>query len=193
MRVALLPKIPDNSIKFSSSKKGESNDAQYKNPINSKFEYLSTILSTVGAGIAFAFYALIDTSDGFLDNVGNLAKKSEKKLLPNAHPTLRFVAVLLGSVSIISAVYCAIKLPKNLYNTKVETYKKQKEMDVYVRTNSTEKKLTEQIDNEAQNADSIKKQDLTTDYLKLKSAKNNVPYFIDAKTLNQIQRMQSKK
>jgi len=190
MKVNLLPKIPKTSVKFTSSKKEKNTDAKYKNPINSKMEYLSATVATISSGLAFAVYFLGDFVDDI--DMNNFAQKTGRKFMPKAHPLIRYAVVLLGAIGILSALYCTLKLPKNLYSTKVETYKKQKEMDVYIRANSAEKKLTERIDEEAKNADSQKKQNLATDYIKLRSAKNNVPYFISTDTLRQIEKMQSK-
>lgn len=199
MRVALTPRISNTPIKFSSSKKEETNNAEYKNPINSKLEYLSAIVATISAGFVFSLRVLFELFGDFnMDiNLDKLEKKPGKNFLnkifpPNMNPLAKALIGLAGIIGILSTAYCIVKLPKNLYNTKVETFKKKQEMDVYVRANSTEKKLTEKVDKEAQTTGTQEKQDLATEYLKLKSAKNNVPYFIDSKTLNQIKKMQSK-
>lgn len=190
MRVALIPKILKTRLNFTSLKKEEKSGEKYKNPINPKMEYLTATLATISAGFGFALYVIGDMADDV--DFSNISKKAGKKFLPNAHPLIRVAVALLAAIGTLSALYCAVKLPKNLYKTKVETYKKQKEMDVYVRTNNTEKKLTERIDENAKNANSDEKQQLATDYIKLKSAKNNIPYFIDSRTISQIEKMKSK-
>jgi len=141
-------------------KSGQDKDKKYKTPINSGFEYLDAAKLTAGAGLLIAGRLLIEAiADGFLDSAKDLKR-------------LAIFSLAIGGA------YAAMSLPKNLYKRKIETFQRKKEMDVYVRTNSAEQGLYEKIDTEAQKADKKRKEELTQNYLKLGTRKNQMPEFI---------------
>jgi ribosomal protein S18 acetylase RimI-like enzyme len=135
-------------------------DKKYENPIHSSLEYLDAAKLTAGAGLVIAGRFILD----FFDPSEIKSKKD-----------LRSFVILSLAIGAAAAI---LSLPKNLYKSKVETFKKKKEMDVYVRSNSAEQKLYERLDSEAKKADEKRKDELKQDYLMLKTGKNLVPEFI---------------
>lgn len=136
------------------------NDKKYENPINSGFEYLDAAKLTAAAGLAVAGRVMWE----FFDLSALESKKDFRKFI--------IVALAIGAAAAV------LSLPKNLYNRKVETFQRKKEMDVYARSNSAEQKLYERVDSEARKADEDQKKDLKESYLKLRAGKNQVPEFI---------------
>lgn len=168
----------------------------YQNPINSGFEYLTAVKATLLAGLAFtarlAFefleygdFNMFDTfkskpkvteQQRILEELGLIQKKVAKKSM---NPALKFTLLATSFVALSTGLYCAFALPKNLNKTRIETFKKKKEMDVYLRANSAEKHLSERIIQEAKTADELQKAGLTKDLMTLKMSKNDVPSFVD--------------
>jgi ribosomal protein S18 acetylase RimI-like enzyme len=141
-------------------KSGKEKDKKYKNPINSGFEYLDAAKLTAGAGLLIAGRVLVEAiSDGFFDSVKDIKK-------------LAILSLAIGGA------YAALSLPKNLYNRKVEIFRRKKEMGIYINTNSAEQGLYEKIDSEAKKADEKRKKELSQEYLKLGTRKNQLPEFI---------------
>lgn len=158
------------NLTFRAKEQAKKDSPEYKNPIIPGFEYLDATKATLIAG----FYVAARVFFEFADNLDVSDALSSSKNSKSSRG-LKFLAA--GSLA-IGATYFALNLPKNLYNKKVEVFKKTKEMDVYTRANSAEKNLYERIDSETTEADNEKKTQLATDYLKLKMAKNKAPDFI---------------
>lgn len=168
-----------------------------KNPITKRGERSNTILATVGAGLVFGtrlLFALMDddTGDG-AKFVGEMAQKVSDKIqhkngvkFGNSNKSFANkiggpIAVIVGFVALMALVYTIYNMPKAMYNAKVNTFKKQKDMDVYIKGNAVEKELYNQMNERAKTADSEEKEKLKLQYAKLKAAKNVVPDFVKMK------------
>lgn len=120
------------------------NDKNYENPISRRAEKNlaiwgslcgSVVAGTIVGGIASSFkHPPMEKGSGF-----NGFMKAYK------------LSVIAGAIA--SAVYLAITLPAKIYNTKVNAFAKQKEMDVFSRDRSLKSNLTEEVDQEVQNPD----------------------------------------
>ena len=207
MQVSLLPQYNRN-LTFSAKnspideqkalRASNSSDKKnkYENPINSGFEYLTAVKATLLAGLAFtarlAFHVVeygdfnmfdifktkpnMTQQQRMLEEFGLAQKKVAKSSMS---PALKVTLLATSFVALSTGLYCAFALPKNLNKTRIETYKKKKEMDVFSRANTTEKHLSERIIKEAKIADEAKKAELMKELMTLKMSKNDVPYFID--------------
>lgn len=70
---------------------------------------------------------------------------------------------------------------KIAYNSKVNTFQKGKEMDVYIKANDVERELYTQLSDKAKSADEEEKENLKEQYMKMRMAKNQVPDFVKLK------------
>jgi|GEM_PF-3355592 len=147
-------------FKADQNKETTSLNKKYENPINSKMEYLDAARLTAAAGLVLAGRIALE----FIDIIDDISFKS-----------LKYFSIACLA---IGGIYAVMSLPKNLYNRKVETFQKKKEMDVYVRSNSAEKRLYERLDEEGKEANKERRDELSEDLIKLKTAKNQVPDFI---------------
>ena len=171
-----------------------------KNPIKKSGERSNAILATVAAGGIFGLRllaALADDGDGG-KFIGEFAGKiSEKILKRNSKPGQKitflnqiggFVAVLAAMVGVFAAIYTIYNLPKAMYKADVNTFKKGKEMDVYIRGNAVEQELYNQMNDKAKEAKTAEeKAKLNEQYMKLKASKNIVPDFVQLKQKNLIE------
>ena len=92
-----------------------------------------------------------------------------------------FVGLLAAFFAGVAILYTAFNAPKIAYESKVNSYKKSKEMDVYVKANEAERELYTQLDEKAKMSDKEEKFQLKEQYLKMKNAKNQVPEFVNLK------------
>lgn len=178
-----------------------------ENPISRKGETMKLIGATFVGGLAVAgrlLFELADSGDLLVETFANKAKKAtesgnkkldEKALLAETKKevkkeirdkkVLRTVGAFAGLVAAFFAgfalLYTAFHAPKIAYESKVNTFKKSKEMDVYTKSNEAERELYTQLDEKAQASNSEEKAQLKVQYLKLKNAKNEVPEFVNLK------------
>lgn len=189
------------------STKTVSKKVEDENPISRKGETMKLIGATFVGGLAVAgrlLFELADSGDLLVETFANKAKKAtesgnkkldEKALLAEAKKevkkeirdkkVLRTVGAFAGLVAAFFAgfalLYTAFHAPKIAYESKVNTFKKSKEMDVYTKSNEAERELYTQLDEKAQASNSEEKAQLKVQYLKLKNAKNEVPEFVNLK------------
>lgn len=117
--------------------------------------------------------------DKLISDAKNKSKEiKDKKLLTGIGIFVSLLAVFFCGVALL---YTAFHAPKISYESKVNAFKKGKEMDVYIKANEAEKELYTQLDEKAKSSDSKEKEELKEQYLKLKNAKNQVPDFVDVK------------
>lgn len=88
------------------------------------------------------------------------------------------IALMVGFVSAIAALYTLYQSPKIMYEGKVKAFTKGKDMDVYIKQNKVERELYDQMNEKAKGATKEEKEELSQQYLKLKAAKNAPPEFI---------------
>lgn len=161
-----------------------------KNPIKKGGEKANALLATAVAGMYFGgrlLLGILDSGDGadFLFEIfGKASKKLNKKVNPNP-PMLKViggaVALMVGFVGAAAFLYTLYNTPKAMYDAKVNTFKKGKDMDVYIRGNAVEKELYNQMNDKAKDADAQEKERLKLQYAKLQAAKNTVPDFVKVK------------
>lgn len=176
------------------------------NPVSRKGEVMKLITATFVGGLAVAgelLFELWDGGDALIEIFADLTKKINNKNAPkeeldrvldetkNKTKEIRNKRILSGVgifASLIAVffagfalLYTAFHAPKISYDSKVNTFKKGKEMDVYIKANEAEKELYTQLDEKAKSSNSEEKEELKEQYLKLKNAKNQVPDFVDVK------------
>ncbi|MBS4759299.1 MAG: hypothetical protein KHX03_01205 [Clostridium sp.] len=164
-----------------------------KNPIKKNGERANAILATAVAGLYFGvrlLAAIADDGDGaqFVGEMaGKVSRKIQRKLLQPGEK-LSFaqkiggpIAVIAGFVAAMALLYTIFNAPKAMYNAKINTFKKTKEMDVYIKGNAVETELYNQMNEKAKNATKEEKECLGIQYAKLKAAKNVVPDFVRLK------------
>ena len=92
-----------------------------------------------------------------------------------------FIALIAAAISGFALLYTAFNAPKISYNSKVNAFKKGKEMDVYIKANEAERELYTQLDVKAKNSTPEEKEQLKTQYMQMRNAKNQVPDFVQLK------------
>lgn len=163
-------------------------EKESENPISKGFEQLDLIKSSFIAGLGIGARALlylaehttaaeklIDKGCKFVDKNKKSAKGLEKSLLYLGS----CAAMIFGFIGVIAALYSAYNMPKSLYEGKVKAFKKEKDMDLYIKGNRVEKELYNQMNEQAKAATKEEKAVLSQQYLKLKAAKNSVPEFVN--------------
>lgn len=175
------------------------------NPISRKGEVMNLIKTTFVAGLALGGYLLaelmedgefvIDSIIEYSKKIANTDSKKEaeklKQQLENKKKEAQnnkffksvgiFVALVAAAISGFALLYTAFNAPKIAYNSKVNTFTKSKEMDVYIKANEAERELYTQLDKKAQNATPEEKEQLKTQYMQMRNAKNQVPDFVQLK------------
>ena len=173
------------------------------NPISRKGETMKLITATFLGGLALAgklILELADDGDFLLEIFSKKAKKMAEDgvkkidntaLMDEAKKEIKNKKVLntIGAFAALVAtffagfalLYTAFHAPKIAYESKVNTFKKSKEMDVYIKSNEAEKELYTQLDEKAKKSNKEEKTQLKEQYLKLKNAKNEVPDFVNLK------------
>ncbi len=164
-----------------------------KNPISKAGERSTLFKATVIAGIGFgarALFWLLD--DGFLldsalEAGAKITEKNNKNINGIKKQLLSLgagAAILLGIVGLFAMLYSIFQAPKVMYKGKINAFTKGKDMDIYIKSNDTEKSLYDQINEKAKNATPEEKMLLKQQYLKLKAAKNQLPAFADIQRKN---------
>jgi len=176
------------------------------NPISRKGETMKLITATFVAGLAVAgrlLFELVDNGDFLIEIFDSLANKiskknvnkteidkiiseaknktkasHDKKILSSIGIFASLVAVFLCGFALL---YTAFNAPKISYESKVNSFQKGKEMDVYIKANEVEKELYTQLDEKAKSSSTEEKEALKEQYLKMKNAKNQVPDFVNLK------------
>ena len=175
------------------------------NPISRKGEVMNLIKTTFVAGLALGGYLLAELMedgefviDSIIDYSKKLANTENKKEAEKLKQQLEnkkkeaqnnkffksvgiFVALVAAAISGFALLYTAFNAPKIAYNSKINTFTKSKEMDVYIKANEAERELYTQLDKKAQNATPEEKEQLKTQYMQMRNAKNQVPDFVQLK------------
>lgn len=187
-----INKIQNQTTYFAASQNKNNDD---KNPISTSGERAKLMKATVIAGCAFGARALLWLWDEGI--IGELLWKSGRKLADKKHPNATggkkavlhvggFLAVTVGFIGLMAAIYTVVKTPEAMYDGKVNAFKKGKDMDVYVKGNNVEKHLYDQMNEKAKDATPEEKKKLSEQYLKLKAAKNQTPDFIEVKSQSEM-------
>lgn len=174
-----------------------------ENPISRKGETMKLVTATFLGGLVVAgklLFELADDGDLLIELFEKKAKKAahdpkkvfdDKSLLNEAKKeyknkkVLNTIGAFAGLVAAFFAgfalLYTIFHAPKIAYESKVNTFKKSKEMDVYTKSNEAERELYTKLDEKAKSSNTQEKQQLKEQYLKLKNAKNEVPDFVNLK------------
>ena len=190
MQISVSP-IRNSLCYQSKSKQSAEETKQNSNPISRTGEAANLTKATFVGGLAlggrllweilkdgdFLISDIADTASKIVDkNKQNVAK--DKRSLMKIGAFFALVAAFISGVAVIKTLY---NTPKIIYDSKVNTFKKSKEMDVYTKANEAEKNLYEELDNKAKEGTQEEKEALKEQYLKLKNAKNQVPDFVKIK------------
>lgn len=126
----------------------KANKTNYENPVDRNTERNLAILASVGGSGVAGVIAGLATS---------IFTKNNK---------IKLAAGLLTGLGTLG-----LTLPPKLYNTKVNAYARQKEMDVFSRQKSAQSNIYEDIDNEIKN-DNVSLDDKINHYATVKMADN---------------------
>ena len=170
---------------FQSKKKDKQNpDA---NPISRSGERAMLIKGTFLAGLGLGARLLFEVADCdfVFEKIGDKAEQNVNKNFKNASKNKRMlygigsfaglVALFIGGFAVL---YTLFKSPNINYQSKVNTFTKGKDMDVYIKGNKVERELYTQMNEKAKTADSEEKEKLKAQYMQMRAAKNRVPDFI---------------
>ena len=108
---------------------------QYENPINRNTEKKLAILGSIGSS---AIVGTVAAGIGSCFVEGGL--KNNKKLLGG-----------IGAVAALGTM--ALTLPSKLYNTKVNAFAREKEMDVFSRDRDLKSNIMDEVNSEVKNKD----------------------------------------
>lgn len=190
MQISISP-IKNNYCYQAKPQKTDEKTIPNSNPISQKGEIANLAKATFLGGLAlggrllwevlsegdFLIEDIADTASEIVDkNKQNVAK--DKRSLIKIGAFFALVAAFISGVAVIKTLY---NTPKIIYDSKVNTFKKSKKMDVYTKANEAEKNLYEELDNKAKEGIPEEKEALKEQYLKLKNAKNQVPDFVKIK------------
>ncbi len=160
------------------------------NPISRKGETMNLIKATFVGGLALGARLLWEIFDGdfVFETAGkkasSIVNKTRHGVSGNKKAFLWLgatAAIIAAGISGFAILYTMLNAPKIAYKSKVNTFKKQKEMDVYIKSNNAETEIYHQIAEKAQSADPDEKDKLQEQYMQMKMAKNRVPDFVKLK------------
>lgn len=179
------------SFKANSKKSANAHKDPNENPISRKGEVANSVKATFLGGLVVAgklFWELIVDGDFEFENVakkaGEIVDKNKEHISKNRRYLYKigaFVSLIAAGFAGFALLYTAYKAPNIAYQSKVNTFTKSKEMDVYTKANEAEKELYTQLAEKAQVADSEEKEGLKEQYAKMVLAKNKVPDFVKIK------------
>ena len=175
--------------KFKSQRAEKNNKKQVDtNPISQKGETANLVKATFIGGLALAgkcLWELIIDGDFFFEDVakkaGKLVDKNKKDASKNKKFLYKigaFAALMAAGFTGFALLYTAYKAPKIAYESKINTFTKSQEMDVYTKSNTAEKELYTQLAEKAKESTPEEKEALKEQYLKMRNAKNQVPDFV---------------
>lgn len=195
-----IPKVK--SLSFRNNNHQSQNEID-DNPISRKGEIMNLIKLTFIGGLALGaklMFELIDDGEFVLDTLGDFSKKAADKKIKDLEKAKKdikgrraifgigaFVALLAAGLCGFALLYTAYNAPKIAYESKINAFKKGKEMDVYVKSNEAEKGIYEQLDEKAKVSNQEEKDVLKTQYLKMVNAKNQVPDYVKLKNMPKVE------
>ncbi len=177
-----------NSLKnYNPSFKADDSD---ENPISRKGETANLIKITFLGGFALGMRLLWELLDGdfLFEHAGKTATKIVDKNKAGVKGAKRdmyragaTVAVIAAGVSAFALLYTMLNAPKIAYKSKINAFKKGKEMDVYINANNAEKGIYSELSEKAADADDEERAKMKEQYMQMKMAKNEVPEFAKTK------------
>lgn len=143
MNVAKVGLINTNSKAIVAFKEnGRSSDTEYENPVSRSTERNLAVWGSLGASVALGVIAA-----GLTSCVAKTEEVTEKSF--SGFYKAKKIPILVGAG--VAALTLIVGLPAKLYNTKVNAFVKQKEMDVFTRDRDLKTDLTEQVNDEVKN------------------------------------------
>lgn len=119
--------------------KGKNEENKYENPISRKYEQNLALLGSIAGSLVAGTAAWGLSCKSVLHKEGPTFLKRNKWTL------------LIGAV--VALATFLITFPSKLYNTKVNAFVKEKEMDVFSRDRNLKSNLTEEVDKEVQDSE----------------------------------------
>ena len=180
---------PVNSVTFSQQPAERKNNKD-TNPISRVGETSLIAKTTFFGGLALGARLLLElVDDGFIfehaaNKAGKIVEKNHKSAGTWSKRLLKtgtFIGLIGAGVCGFALLYTILNAPKIAYKSKLRTFQKSKDMDVYISANNAEKELYTQLDQKAKSADDQEKQKLREQYMQLKVAKNDVPDWVKLK------------
>ena len=157
------------------------------NPISKVGEKSKLIKFTFFGGLVLGAQLLFELMDGdfIIDELTDSAERIVNKQHKNASGGKKILLTLGASAGLLAMfvsgfalLYTMYEAPKINYNGNINTFKKKKDMDVYIKSNDTEKELYTQMNDKAKNATSEEKAKLKEQYTQMQMAKNQIPDFV---------------
>lgn len=195
MSISVTPfrqNYPNNTVSFKSytpSFKAEDENLD-ENPISRKGETANLVKITFLGGFALGMRLLWELLDGdfLFEHAGKAATKIVDKNKAGVKGAKRdmyragaTVAVIAAGVSAFALLYTMLNAPKIAYKSKINAFKKEKEMDVYINANNAEKGIYNELSNKASDASDEERDKMKEQYMQMKMAKNEVPEFAKTK------------
>ena len=158
-----------------------------ENPISRKGETMNLVKATFLGGMALGARLLWELMDGdfLFEHAGRKASdivdKNRSELKGAKRELYKIGAafgLIIAGISGFAILYTIFNAPKIAYNGKVNTFKKGKEMDVYIKANEVEKNIYTELAQKAKMADEDEQDRLKEQYMQMKMAKNQVPDFV---------------
>lgn len=158
-----------------------------QNPITKGGEKAKLALATfiTGLGVGMRLLAELVDGDFVVEDIGKAAGNIVEKQHKNAKGGKKFLlqlgafgGLLTIFVAGFAALYTLFKAPNINYAGNVNAFKKQKDMDVYIKGNDTEKEIYTQMNEKAKVATPEEKAKLQEQYMQMQLAKNRVPEFV---------------
>ena len=176
MNLTITPKIIVNS--FNGNNLPVTNKSKQKdtNPITRTGEVMNLTKATYVAGLGLGAKLLFDLFDGdfLFEYAGKAASKMVDKNQQIVNPTRKMLCKAGGTIGLIAAAlglfaiaYTLYKSPNIAYESKINTFEKKNNMDIFMKSNQAQKGIYEQMNTEAQNANDAEKEKLKELYMKM--------------------------
>ncbi|MBO6088246.1 hypothetical protein J6P92_07895 [bacterium] len=165
----------------------KSSENNNQNPISQKGEKALLVKGTFIAGLGLGARLLFELmDDGFVvDTLEKKAQKINNKTNSNLSPAKKVVSglgiwagLIMMFIGGFAMLYTLFNAPKIQYNSKINTFTKSKDMDVYIKGNEAEREILTQMNNKAKTANKEEKAKLKEQYVQMQMAKNRVPDFV---------------
>lgn len=182
MNLLVMPKITAYMpFKASKDKKEVQSIHEKNNPISRTGETINLAKATFIAGLGLGGKLLCEVFDG--DFVVDIASKNASKMVdknkPNVSSLKKDLCKIGGTFGLIMAglagfavLYTVFKSPNIAYESKVNTFKKSNDMDVFIKQKDAQKGIYEQLNKEAQNATAEEKEKLKKQYMIMQNSQN---------------------
>ena len=185
----MLQAINPNIVTFSHNT-SERQTSKSTNPISRIGETSLAAKTTFFGGLALGARLLLELfDDSFIfehaaHKAGKIVEKNHKNSGKWGKRFLKagtFIGLIGAGICGFALLYTFLNAPKIAYKSKLSTFKKSKDMDVYISANDAERELYTQLNEKAKTADEREKQKLKEQYMQLRVAKNDVPNWVKLK------------